>query len=286
MFFKEKSPGMKSPESSQSKMGSNYCCLSAEKYQSRLEKGLCFRCDERYGLNHRCKSKQLQVLIIGEEEELEELLLESQEELKESEPKVELSRHSAAGLNSPKTMKVWGHIKSKEVVILLDCGATHNFIARQLVEELQLPVCSKTFSITLGNGHKAGGMGVSKDVEFELQGVIFKQNFLPFNLGHIDVILGIEWLQMLREDKANWSVQTMKFCWEGNPVVLQGDLSISQMEVSFHVILKAVKRGGQGFMVELAEMGVLGGAESEVTPGLPLGVEDLLDECQELFVSP
>ena len=61
---------------------------------------------------------------------------------------------------------------------------------------------------------------------------LFKQNFLPFNLGHIDVILGVEWLQTLGEVKANWGIQTMKFCWEGTQVMLQGDPSFSQLEAS------------------------------------------------------
>ena len=172
------------------------------------------------------------------------------------------------------------------MVILLDCGATHNFIAQQLIEELQISVRSKKFSVTLGDGQKVNGMGVCKNVEIELHEILFKQNFLPFNLGHIDVILGIEWLQTLGEVKANWGVQTMKFRWEGNQVVLQGDPSLSQMEASFRVILKAVKAGGQGFMVEMAEMGALGGTDLGVPLEFSMGVEVLLDEYRELFVSP
>ena len=108
VFLKESAAGTKAMEMNQSKRGNSYRKLSAEEYQSRLEKGLCFRCDDRYRPNLRCKSKQLQVLIIDEEGELEESLLEDQGEVEDSEPKVELSRHSVAGLNSPETMKVWG----------------------------------------------------------------------------------------------------------------------------------------------------------------------------------
>ena len=174
MFFKEGAAGTKAMKSSHSRRGNSYRKLSIEEYQARLKMGLCFRCDERYRPNHGCKSKQLQVLIIDEEEELEEPLLEDQGEVEDSKPKVELLRHSVAGLNSLKTMKVWGRIKSKGVVVLLDCEATHNFIAQQLIEELQIPVRLKNFFVTLGDGQKVKGMGVYKNVEIELQGILFK----------------------------------------------------------------------------------------------------------------
>ena len=61
---------------------------------------------------------------------------------------------------------------------------------------------------------------------------------------------------------------------------------LSQMEASFRVILKAVKGGGHGFMVEIAEMGVLGRADPRLTTWLPSGVEALLEEYQKLFASP
>ena len=132
--------------------------------------------------------------------------------------------------------------------------------------------------MTLGDGQKIRGMGVCKKVEIELQGILFQQNFLPFNLGHIDVILGVEWLQNLGDVKANWGAQTMKFGWEGRQVVLQGDPSLSQLEASLRVILKAIQAGGQGFMVKMAMMGTLGGSGMSVPRKLPTGVENLLNE--------
>ena len=78
----------------------------------------------------------------------------------------------------------------------------------------------------------------------------------------------------------------MKFCWEGSQGVLQGDPYLSQMEASFRVILKVVQAGGQRFMVELAEIGALRGADLGVPLELPMVVEVLLEEYRELFVSP
>ena len=49
---------------------------------------------------------------------------------------VELSINSVVGLSNSGTMKVRGEIKGKEVVILVDCGAIHNFISEKLVKNL------------------------------------------------------------------------------------------------------------------------------------------------------
>lgn len=48
--------------------------LSDKEWQSRKEKGLCFRCDEKWVIGHKCKKKELSVLVAQEEEEMEELV--------------------------------------------------------------------------------------------------------------------------------------------------------------------------------------------------------------------
>jgi len=46
---------------------------------------------------------------------------------------VELSISSVVGLTPPQTMKIKGEIGGREVVVLIDSGASHNFIASKLV---------------------------------------------------------------------------------------------------------------------------------------------------------
>ena len=65
----------------------------------------------------------------------EEFVLEVAEEVEV----VELSLNSVAGLSEPRTMKLKGEIHGKEVVVFIDCGATHNFIFKSVVESLQIP---------------------------------------------------------------------------------------------------------------------------------------------------
>lgn len=96
----------------------------------KREKGLCYCCDEKYSPGHRCRNKELHILVVqGEEggEELPEESAEGEEEEAVGEM-VELSINSVVGLTTPKTMKLKGAILGQSVVVLIDCRATHNFI--------------------------------------------------------------------------------------------------------------------------------------------------------------
>lgn len=53
---------------------------------------------------------------------------------------VELSLNSVVRLTEPRTLKLKGEVHGLDVVALIDCGATHNFISTSLVEAIQLPI--------------------------------------------------------------------------------------------------------------------------------------------------
>lgn len=93
------------------------------------DKGLCFRCEERYKVGHQCKNRELWVLVQwGEEDEAAYEFLEEEPPLEVGE-KVKLSLNSVVGLSMPETMKLKGTVGSSDVVVLIECGTTHNFIS-------------------------------------------------------------------------------------------------------------------------------------------------------------
>ncbi|TYK03449.1 transposon Tf2-1 polyprotein isoform X1 [Cucumis melo var. makuwa] len=113
--------------------------LPDAEFQARKEKGLCFRCNEKYSADHRCKMKELRKLkmfVVTKESEEYEIIEENAAEEKTLEPPqeeekqktfAELSLNSVVGLNDPGMMRVKGKIQEREVIILIDCGATHNY---------------------------------------------------------------------------------------------------------------------------------------------------------------
>ena len=47
-----------------------------------------------------------------------------------------ISCNALAGITTPQTLKIKGHIKKKNVIVLIDLGSTHNFIPCKLAKEL------------------------------------------------------------------------------------------------------------------------------------------------------
>lgn len=52
----------------------------------------------------------------------------------------EISFYAILGKSAGTTMKLQGNIGSREVLILVDSGSTHNFVAKNIVEDLKLLV--------------------------------------------------------------------------------------------------------------------------------------------------
>lgn len=153
--------------------------INEAEFQAKRAKGLCFRCDEKYSFGHKCKNREtreLRVLLVDEFEEIEIIQEEPEEdppaaktmevekvEGEEIGDLVELDLKSVIGFSTPGTMKVRGTIKGQEVMVLIDCGATHNFVSKRLVDELHMPLKeTSNYGIVMGNGVAIKGKGVCR----------------------------------------------------------------------------------------------------------------------------
>nr|GFB76613.1 ankyrin repeat-containing protein [Tanacetum cinerariifolium] len=86
---------------------------------------------------------------------------------------VEVSAHSVAGITSHHTMKLRGTIQGFAVVVLIDSGATHNFVSLKLVEALNLCVTgNRKTGVTLGNGRVDACYGICRGIYLQLPGLM------------------------------------------------------------------------------------------------------------------
>ncbi|KZV29106.1 hypothetical protein F511_06601 [Dorcoceras hygrometricum] len=149
--------------------------VSQQEYQRRKEKGLCFRCGKAYSPMHKCAFKLLQVAVLeeeeGEEEELIDTLTEGdgqEEDIKDC-GTLELPLFSISGMNQPQTLKLRRRIKDEEVVVMVDSGASHNFVSRALMEKLGLGIDETVrFGVCLGNGGRIQCQGLCRNLQVEL----------------------------------------------------------------------------------------------------------------------
>ena len=105
-------------------------------------------------------------------------------------------------------MKLVGKIHGQDVIILVDSGATHNFISSTLAHHLQLPIKkTKGFEVTIGNGQQVSGSEVCKEVRIDVQGVQINQQYFLYELRGTDVVLGMEWLTL-------WQYALVNQCYD------------------------------------------------------------------------
>lgn len=120
-------------------------------------------------------------------------------------------------------MKIEGKLGDVEVVVLVDSGASHNFISPKITVALGLqvtPMAAK--SIKLGDGHRVFSQGVCKGVRINLGPMVIVVDALVLDLGGLDVVLGVSWLSTLGKVVMDWKALSMQFWHKDELVMLQG----------------------------------------------------------------
>lgn len=170
--------------------------LSEREMREKRTKGLCFKCDEPWSLSHVCRNREMRIILIEDDDvigEGERGPIESSPVFEHEDPMAGISLQSLIGFTSPKTMKLEGEIDGTRVLVLIDSGATSNFISTPLVHKLgkTISACT-TFGVTLGTDLKVYGEAVCKGISLELQGITILDEFFALELGSLDVILGVQ----------------------------------------------------------------------------------------------
>lgn len=144
-----------------------------------------------------------------------------------------------------------GTLNGEEVVVLVDCGASHNFISRELVHRLGIPVTDTSrFGVETGTRDSVQGRGVCKDVVLGLQELTIAESFLPIDLGTTDVVLGIQWLGSVGRMEVDWNRLEMRIKMGMTTVTLKGDPSLQRSGVSLKSMIKILKKGCPRGLIE------------------------------------
>ncbi|KAF3771785.1 hypothetical protein EJ110_NYTH59576 [Nymphaea thermarum] len=233
--------------------------LTPKEIEVCRRKGLCYKCKAKWDKYHVCPVN-LRVEVISDEETSSSSNIEtssssessssssSEEKVvtkrrtkksetkekgkekgesstKEEPPKETESLHSMQDPNKPNSMKVFGKINGRRILILLDGGSTKNFLTEEVAEKCKVTLePSRPQTIIVGGGLRLQSDTEGKDVEVIINKRPFKIEFLVIPLEGIDLILGMPWFFTL--GIISWDVKrsTMTFTPDGTtePMTLQG----------------------------------------------------------------
>jgi hypothetical protein len=125
-------------------------------------KGLCYNCDEKYFLGHKCKEQKLFMAIFENisEEDIETPLVSESPETPDitppsDPPEVEpiISLNALTGFSAPQTLKLIDYIEHWKVIILVDSVSTHNFFHHRISQETHCYIHAvNNFQIMIANG--------------------------------------------------------------------------------------------------------------------------------------
>ncbi|GAU45349.1 hypothetical protein TSUD_84720 [Trifolium subterraneum] len=109
-------------------------------------------------------------------------------------------------------MKVGGKLEGADVVVLIDSGASHNFVSTKLASALGLSVTSTAErKIKLGDGHKISSKGICESI--------------VLMMGEMEVMV-------------DWKALTMQFMYQGKQIVLQGGEAQNKQHSSLNSFLE------------------------------------------------
>lgn len=121
------------------------------------------------------------------------------------------------------TIKLEGALAGYPIILLVDSGASHNFIARELVSSLSLRVTeTKEFCVGLGNGSRCFSQGICKALDIKVGRYTMTVDAYVLDLGGVDVILGVAWLETCGKTMIDWKKKTISFEEQGRLITLRG----------------------------------------------------------------
>lgn len=199
--------------------------LTWEEMRKRRAQGLCFNCNDKFTVGHKCRSPQI-LLLEGSDINIKfEEVLDDETEvpITDLQPKPEMSLHALTGWSTSRTMRVMSRIGHYEVVVPIDNGSTHNFVSEKVANLLKLPVVpTGPFNVKVANENPLKCQGRFEHVQVVLQGIPFSFTLYSLPLTGLDLALGVQWLEQLGTMVCNWKKMTMEFQWKNKAQKLQG----------------------------------------------------------------
>jgi hypothetical protein len=256
----------------------------------RQLKGLCYNCDDKYFLGHKCKEQKLSMAISEDisEEDVETPLVPESPKITDitlpkdpSEVEPIISLNALTGFSAPQTLKLIGYIKHRKVIILVDSGSTHNFIHRRIAQETHCYIhVVNNFQIMIANGGSMKCGGRCENVHLQIGDYHLKSHMFSIDMGGCDIVLGADWLRTLGPILMDFKELSMQFDQEGHQYKFQGIINGSPEVISSHRMEELLNKGHSSVISQLHAI------QATETPPVSQDLQALLSKHQMVFSTP
>jgi hypothetical protein len=165
--------------------------------------------------------------------------------------------HASAIMSTPQILKIQAYIKKKMVTVLIDSNSTHNFINYKFAKDHNCFVfLAPNFQVMIADGGTINCSGKCHSINLNIWEYLLDIPNISIQMGGVDVVLGIQWLQSLGTMALNFQNIFTRFSYERKEIELrdiQGKLS---MVICSDSMTKLLKKGHQGVIVQLCSLDV------------------------------
>lgn len=198
----------------------------------------------------------------------------------QGEPEIRLQ--ALTGWDTPQTLRVHTMVNRQQLVALIDSGSTHNFISEKAANRLNLKLTAvKPFNVRVADGHPLRCRGSYRRVNMDLSGASVLLEFFVLPLQGLDIVLGVQWLELLGPTLWDWKALTMEFTWAGEKRMIHGlhNKPISQAHVA--ELTKEVCKGHACFALSFQQEN-----DTTLVSPIPEEMRFLLHQFEEVFAVP
>ena len=109
-----------------------------------------------------------------------------------------ISLHTLARISSPQTLKIYGFIKHRPVVVFIDSRSTHNFVHKHVAEETHCFIMDiSNFQVLIADEGTMKCEGHCENIKLQMGDYHLKAHMFANEMGGCEIVLGAEWLRTL-----------------------------------------------------------------------------------------
>ncbi|KAM1132447.1 hypothetical protein FF1_046837 [Malus domestica] len=262
--------------------------LSPADIQLKRDKGECWFCTDKWVPGHKCGLKQLLMLDVADQAELDAFPPDSPPEVHHMELS-ECAFYGTTATPKAQTMKVQGTLQGHSVRILLDSGSTHNFVDTRLLKQWGQPVHpTKSFEVMIADGGKVQSSGCWRSGALSLGGYTCSVDLYSLPLGGCDLVLGVQWLSSISPVLWDFHHLTMAFTKDNQHYQLFHSAAPPSLiqEVSLQHLEKEVANSNLGLLLYSMETRPVLVRDCELSSAQSTQLHALLADFESLFVLP